>query len=428
MFPITFTARVPWEGESAVRREYGERGLKELLRAETEGLADEICTEIRRGVPEYAKPGMGALGPAMRPAVEQALTTFMLRITDPPASTGGMRETCRLLGRIEAREGRSLNALQAAFRIAFRVAWRRTTTICAAHRFPSEVVAELAEAQLEYMDELASSCVEGYADARARSPEELTGLRGKLLRLVLERPAVSRRAVAEAAERACWTLPGEVTVVVARAGARQLPSALPDDVLADLDGPEPRLLIPGPFTAARRAMVEAAVPDDRVAVGVTVPFEDAADSFRWAARALALVEDGVIEARRVTMCEEHLLTLWLMSDPGLIDELAEQRLTGLASMSPAKQKALTETLRVWLESWSTAADVGGRLHVHPQTVRYRLNQLKETLGDRFTDPEARFGLELVLRAMRLRDRPGRPDGATGRRALGPRRTAGSKAS
>ena len=187
--------------------------------------------------------------------------------------------------------------------------------------------------------------------------------------------------------------------------------------------------MPGPLTPERRAMVEAALPDDRVAIGVTVPLDDAADSLRWASRALTLAEGGIIDGGRVTQCEEHLLTLWLMSDPRLIEELAEQRLTGLTSMSPAKQKALTETLRVWLESWSTAAEVGGRLHVHPQTVRYRLNQLKETMGERFTDPEARFGLELVLRAMRLRDRPARENGETTRRTLDrPRRTARSKAS
>jgi PucR C-terminal helix-turn-helix domain len=408
-----------------VRREHG---LGELLGAETKGLADEICTEIRRGVPEYAAPGRGALGPAaMRPAVEQALATFMLRVTDPSAPTPRMMDTCRRLGRIEAQHGRSLNALQSAFRIAFRVAWRRTTKICASHRLPAETVAELAEAQLEFMDELASVCVAGYADANARSPEELAELRGKLLRRVLERPAASRRAIADLAERAGWTIPAEVTVVVARARGPVL-AALSDDVLTDLDVPQPRLLIPGPFTADRRAMAEAALPDDRFAVGVTVPLEEAADSFRWAARVLALAEGGVVEAGRVMLCEDHLLTLWLMSDPRLIEELAGQRLAGLTSMSPAKQKALTETLRVWLESWSTAAEVGGRLHVHPQTVRYRLNQLKETMGDRFTDPDARFGLELVLRAMRLRDRAARV-GENGRRVIGePHRPARSKAS
>jgi DNA-binding PucR family transcriptional regulator len=38
------------------------------------------------------------------------------------------------------------------------------------------------------------------------------------------------------------------------------------------------------------------------------------------------------------------------------------------------------------------------LHVHPQTVRYRLARLRELLGAALDDPEARFELEVVLRA------------------------------
>jgi hypothetical protein len=394
--------------------EAGRRDLAELLRAEKAGLADEICAEIRRTIPVYATPGDGPFGSAMRPAVEEALATFVTRIADPSASSGRLVETCRLLGQIEAYHGRSLNALQAAFRIAFRVAWHWTTKVCARHRLPSDVVAGLAEAQLEYMDELASIAVQGYSEAKARSPEELAELRRQLLQLILERPAVPRRAIAELAERADWTVPATVTMVVVRAGARLTTTALSDDVLTDVEDPQPRLLIPGPFTAARRAMLELALPGDRLVVGVTVPLEEATDSLRWAVRVLGLVEEGIIDDARVTLCEEQLLTVWLMSDPRLIDELAERRLVPLADMSAAKQKALTETLRVWLESWSTAAEVGGRLHVHPQTVRYRLNQLKESLGDRLTDPEARFGLELVLRARRLRDRAVRADAAARR--------------
>jgi DNA-binding PucR family transcriptional regulator len=38
------------------------------------------------------------------------------------------------------------------------------------------------------------------------------------------------------------------------------------------------------------------------------------------------------------------------------------------------------------------------LHVHPQTARYRLAQLRELLGDQLDDPDARFELELALRS------------------------------
>ena len=40
-----------------------------------------------------------------------------------------------------------------------------------------------------------------------------------------------------------------------------------------------------------------------------------------------------------------------------------------------------------------AAELG----VHPQTVRYRLRQLRELFGTRLEDPDARFELSLALR-------------------------------
>ena len=37
------------------------------------------------------------------------------------------------------------------------------------------------------------------------------------------------------------------------------------------------------------------------------------------------------------------------------------------------------------------------LHVHPQTVRYRLKKLRELFGESLEDPTARFELETAVR-------------------------------
>lgn len=66
-------------------------------------------------------------------------------------------------------------------------------------------------------------------------------------------------------------------------------------------------------------------------------------------------------------------------------------------------RRLVETLLAWLETRGGAPEVAERLGVHPQTVRYRLRQIRALLGDEVDDPDRRFKLELVLRARRLRD-------------------------
>jgi DNA-binding PucR family transcriptional regulator len=43
--------------------------------------------------------------------------------------------------------------------------------------------------------------------------------------------------------------------------------------------------------------------------------------------------------------------------------------------------------------------VAAELHVHPQTVRYRVARLRELLGQRLESAEGRFELEMALRAL-----------------------------
>ena len=40
--------------------------------------------------------------------------------------------------------------------------------------------------------------------------------------------------------------------------------------------------------------------------------------------------------------------------------------------------------------------MAGALHVHPQTVRYRMGQVRELFGDRLNDPEVVLALTVAL--------------------------------
>jgi hypothetical protein len=348
--------------------------------------------------------------------VRYGLSAFVERISDPQAPDDKLAELFQRVGRKEVAGDRSLDSLHAAIRVAFRIAWRRTAEVCAQHRLSGQLVARLADLQLSYMDEVTRLSAEAYLAAAAQPPAELAKLRREMLHTLVEQPRPPRATINELAERIGWHVPKEATPVVVPPGTTWIRTVGDGDVLIDLDGAKPWLLIPGSVSEDRRTMLQAALPRGPVSVGLTMPLEELADSLRWARRVLTLAQDGVVSGGRVLFAEKHLLTLWLTSDPALLDELVEQRLSDLMQLPDAKGEALTETLRVWLESWGTAAEVGNRLHVHPQTVRYRLHQLKETLGDRLDDPEARFGLELTLRAQRLQKRP-HSNNASGRPSL-----------
>ncbi len=413
--------------------------LAGILRPELASLADEIIAQLREKIPEFARPIDGPYGQIMRTGVEQTLTSFVDLVADPTAPPSGRDEVALMLGKHEAEEGRSLDSLQAAYRIGAQAAWQRVMEVGHRAQLSSTVMSALADAVFRYMNDLATVSYAGYREVRARTAEAQQAAGRRLLQLILNRDdPVPLRALADLAEVACWPLPDRVIAVAIaparpdarsevwpdaqpngqpdtragnRSGARDTaPSALTlgeqmtdsNEVLANLDEPQPHLLVPADAGAHRWAALEAQLGRRRAAIGLPVPLADAADSLRWARQALALAENGTIDAGPLVFCEDHLVTLWLLSDAALADQVSRRHFGALDALPPRQQERLTETFGAWLETRGTAAEIADRLQVHPQTVRYRIRQLERTLGDQFGDPNARFAMEMVLRVMRLR--------------------------
>ncbi|MER7108224.1 helix-turn-helix domain-containing protein [Streptomyces sp. NPDC000229] len=385
-----------------------------IIRPELPSLIKEIGLEVTRAYPEYARLLSGPYAQAIRLGVEQNISVFVDQVASPSAPTTLRDEMCRRFGRFEAYEGRSLETLQGAYRLGARVALRRAKKVGRRYHLSPTLMLSFADALFAYVDELEALSREGYLQVRAETVEQTEALRRRLLHLVLAGPPVPRTAVAELAEQTGWPLPDRVTPIALRSPARLSPSGkLDNDVLIDLSTPQPLLLLPGAPDDGRRRALEAALPSTRAAVGLTVPTSSAADSLRWARRVLELIDAGVIEDAPLTYCADHLITLWLMADPALVDQLAERELAPLAGLTPTRRDRLVETLRIWLDTRGTAAQMGELLDVHPQTVRYRMRNLEARFGGRLADPRSRFATEAVLRALHLRR-----DTATGGRHTG----------
>jgi hypothetical protein len=168
------------------------------------------------------------------------------------------------------------------------------------------------------------------------------------------------------------------------------------------------MVVPDPDAAGRPELLRRAMAGWSGAIGPPVPLPDAAKSLRWAEAAVRLVERGLLPAGEVLHCTEHTQALVLLQPEELIDDLSRRALAPLAHCGPTHARRMADTLLAWLETRGGAPEVAARLGVHPQTVRYRLRQIRELWGDEIDDPDRRFELELVLRARRLRDLPGGP--------------------
>ena len=376
-----------------------------LLRPQIDRAVAEMIDAIQVGVPEYARPLDASYTEAVSHAVRHSVEQFIERVADPEASFDAIVAEFRAIGSVEAHEGRSLEPLQNALRLGARVAWRWLCTAAGEPGLDMKVLGRIGEAIFVYLDELAGACAAGYQEARAQVAGEQERRRRRLLDLILADPPASAEAIADQARAASWPLPRRVALAAIEEqpglGGAAGP-AVPADVLTDWSRREPCLLIPDPDGPGRVALIEHALRGWPAALGPAVPLHRASASLRWARAALALGLRGAIDFRGGAIrCDEHMSTLLIFSDEELARALRAARLSPLDGLKPAVRDRLAETLLSWLQHGGNANEVATLLHVHPQTVRYRLRQIDELFGGELRDPDGRFELEMALRARRL---------------------------
>jgi len=370
--------------------------LADAIEPELPEATEEILATIGREVPEYARPLEGAFGVAIRTGVTEALRQFVELIRNPEPVRG--RDVYVGLGRAEFREGRTLDSLQSAYRVGARVAWRRVSAAARRAKVDPEQLGLLAEAVFAYIDELSADSVEGYAQAQREQEGERQRRRRELLALLLRDPPADEADVRAAAQAAGWRLPRSTAPLavretdLARVGRR-----LSADALVAPIGGLGCALISG---AIRRSELERATQNVVAALGPSVPRRELGGSWALASAALRAVEAGAIQADGLLDAEEHLPELLLFQSGGVAERLAERRLAPLAELTPGARARMEETALAFVQHGGNAAAMARALHLHPQTIRYRLGRLRELFGDELADPDARFELELALRAAR----------------------------
>lgn len=373
--------------------------LGAVLRPVLPSVADEILVAIRAEVPEYRRPFGGEFGRVVRRGVEFSLGEFVAFVEDP----GRESQTDRMieeLGRGEVRAGRTLDALQSAYRTGARVAWRRFADVAREDGADAAVLVPLGEAIFAYIHRLAGLSVTGWAHEQSLRAGATQRARDTLVRLVVaDREAADLDA---AAAELGWKPPARVAVVVVPGadGPGDLLRLDPRVVAAVVEGVGVGL-VPAPGVLARSV---GALEGTAAVVGPSVAWEDVARSHRRATTLAALVATGrVAPGNGALRADEHLTDLVVHGDGGAADDLAGAVLGPLDALPAGRRARHVETLRAWLDHRGHGPRMAEALHLHPQTVRYRMARLRETLDVDLEDPGARFALELALRRRGERD-------------------------
>lgn len=96
---------------------------------------------------------------------------------------------------------------------------------------------------------------------------------------------------------------------------------------------------------------------------------------------------SLAEARTTVLLDEILAMV------GREQRLVDPRIVDLRTREPV----LAETMRVYLDSFGDVGAVARSLHVHPNTVRYRVRRIEKLLSTSLADPDVRLLFSLGLR-------------------------------
>jgi hypothetical protein len=371
------------------------------VRSSVQSLVEDIIAAVRSENPTYTEVLGSPEGMGIRLGIEHALEAFLdsLEVGERPTRATG--EVWRRLGEAEFQAGRSLEGFRAAWRSGTLAAWRGAAALAAEAGVPTDAVIALAEAIFVYTDELATDVVEGYLRIESDEAGERERRRRRLATLLLDSEAHDPEAVEHAASLARWAVPRSLAVLAVPGDTPgPITRSLDTDVLVGADGAGAWLVLPDPDGPGRAAALRRAVGTATAALGPTVAPREAHRSLRWARKTLALVERGALPAERPTRALDHLATMILLDDDGLAAELVGQRLAPLEALGLPERDRMLETLASWLAHQRHTPKIAAELHVHAQTVRYRIGKLRELLGETMDSADGRFELELALRVRR----------------------------
>jgi hypothetical protein len=387
--------------------EHARAAVVDVLRPTIAGLTDEVLASVTEAVPPLKEWWGGRRN--VREGVEQGLNGFLeLLESGSPGHLPG-HDVFFDFGRAELRAGRSLGSVLAAYRVGAQAAWRGMAETGHAAGIEPRALYALADAIFSYIDQLCAATVEGYAYEQSLAAVERVDARRRLVELAVRRPPPSEAELTGAAADAGWRLPARLAVVAFRdERVARVASRLPSDALvARVDGTG-WALVGDPDGPGRRATVLQGLAQVRAGVGPVVGPGGVAESARLAARALVLAQTAGVPAGPA-VADEHRVDLLLLGDRGVAAGLVADVLGPLDGLPAAAQERLVETLGAWLEHQGEVRPTAMQLHVHTQTVRYRVAQLRELLGPRMGSAGGRLELELALRARRLgiAEAPGR---------------------
>jgi hypothetical protein len=366
-------------------------------------ILEEVHQRFRVEWPDYAE-FLSREQDEVRAAAREFLRQLIDIVEQPDGDPARAHDTTpqtllfEEIGRVQWREGRDLTTLLSAYQVGARVAWHHVSAVALEVGAPPDALAALAEAVFIFVDQLSSASARGYVYEQTESSAAREHLRDELVELLLSGRA-DEPSVRGAASRAGWPLPRQAAVILVDPD-----NEIGQRMLTRLDSSSSLLIrrrnvigaiVADPVQPGRRARLAESLRHAGAVLGPPVDLEYLPASLHIAEVAATLKRDGVLTDDPV-FAEDHLDAIIVHRDSRLLAAFQARMLAPLADLPAGVRDRLTETLASWLRHFGDRRAVAAELHVHPQTVRYRMAQLHERLGPVLDDADGRARLILAL--------------------------------
>jgi hypothetical protein len=298
-------------------------------------------------------------------------------------------------------QGVGMEAMMRAYRIAARVVWQETLEL----PVDQELIAPLSTRMLEFTDGLTTAAERAYADEAMRPTYEPELTRSAVFEAILsdrgreQYPHAAKLnaphcvVVVEVPQDAAGVSLDDVAAALvreARAGywttrLRSVVAACPVDSAGGRDALLRRLSrftnASKPYAVAVGAIAEG--PDE-----IRHSYREAVEAMQVGER-LASVSGGIYD------CQEFAPLATLVADPERARRFAQGCLQPLGRLT--ERSWVLPTLSAYLRCQGRLKEVAADLGVHPNTVRYRLNELRPFLDAHAGDGHQSAPLLLAVR-------------------------------
>jgi hypothetical protein len=380
------------------------RDLSRMLLPSVDEFAQRMADRIRAQEPLYAEGHVVTPADLRQSCRDNLLYVFGRLAGEPDIGTEAPRAT----GARRAEAGLPLSALLQAFRIGGRLIWE--LLVEHANDDAQDTLLRCAADIWAVSDDLAEAATEAYRGASADLARHDSQLRSALLTSLLDGKLGDGARLWESATLLKLPHHGRFVVVAAECPAPG-EEALPrieellrrHDVSSawrlDAQLHEGLVTLRPRFGTERLCAELAGVALGRVGVSETYTnLDQTAPALRQARLACAAATPHTTDLVRF---DQQPVAVLVVSAPDASESVARRILGPVLDLPDDDRAVIIETVRVWLASSGSTSTAATRLHLHRNTVRYRLRRLERLTGRTLADPLDIAELHVALECARM---------------------------